>query len=406
MWTRLLRLWIWSGIDLADRYDINGIKLTNTIALIATCVLAMQLPLAIGLLSPQGTFKLSALTCILFVLPVIPLLNRHGLLDQARGILIISYASYVCASSLAWSSNLNHHYFLLLGMYVCPFLFKPSEELKVWMGVGLFAGLFMVLDAHWRFVSDEALTRLSFETLVLTSNSLFFTASSLLCSFYIRHNINASWQHLFEEHIRSETLLKRTLPQHVLPKIKQSPDFSHEQLDSVSVLFADIAGYSKMCSHYFDSQLVEKLDDLFGAFDTLADKYNLTKIKTNGDEYMAVSGVKTCENDQAIKCCEFALAILACHKVFRQQYDLDIGLRIGIASGSAIAGLIGQHPLTYDVWGDTVNLASRLESSALTDTIQVCTSTYQLANKHLRFLSRGEIKVKGIGTLESYWLIA
>ena len=394
--------WIWAGVNPQDLTEVSEIKLTNTIALTATVILVLQLPIAFVFIEHQGWGKVIALCVVISFLSVVPDANRRGHPNLSKGVLIACYCFYICYSSLLWQQNLNHHYFLLLGLFVCPFLFPTEQETRVWQSVAVFSGLFISMDLYWRFSGIQQITTSIYENSLGTSNSVFFALSTMLCCFCIRKNLNRTKALLKKKQQHSESMLKEALPQHLLNYLRGP--LQPRCYANVSVLFADLAGYSQMCREYPELELVQQLNTLYLKFDAICSRLGLVKIKTNGDEYLAACGLQNDSSSHARDCCQVALAMRDCHKAFRQQADKHQGIRIGIASGEVVAGVIGKKPLTYDIWGATVNLAARMESQGERDRIQVCERTYQLAKDHFHFSLTAQQNFKGIGKLNSYWL--
>ena len=152
--------------------------------------------------------------------------------------------------------------------------------------------------------------------------------------------------------------------------------------------------------------VVSLLNEIFSRFDDLAEKYNLEKIKTIGDAYMVVGGLPEPDENHVEKIASFALEMLDVIRDYRQKNNVPLELRIGINSGAAVAGVIGKKKFIYDLWGDSVNTASRMESHGLPGQIQVSESTY-IRIKHLfQFEDRGKMEVKGLGLVRSYLLTA
>ncbi|MCB1179529.1 MAG: adenylate/guanylate cyclase domain-containing protein, partial [Leptospiraceae bacterium] len=150
------------------------------------------------------------------------------------------------------------------------------------------------------------------------------------------------------------------------------------------------------------SELVHHLNSLFSRFDELTEEFQVEKIKTIGDAYMIVSGVPEVSNNHAEKLINMALEMLKEIKIWNETYKLDLNLRIGIHSGPLVAGVIGKKKFTYDLWGDTVNTASRMESHGVPGKIHVSSSTYELVNNTFSFLDRGEIEIKGKGKMKTF----
>ena len=148
------------------------------------------------------------------------------------------------------------------------------------------------------------------------------------------------------------------------------------------------------------------LNEIFSKFDDLAEKHNLEKIKTIGDAYMVVGGLPEPNEKHAENVAQFALEMLDVIREYRQKSNIPLELRIGINSGAAVAGVIGKKKFIYDLWGDSVNTASRMESHGLPGQIQVSESTYTLIKDLFEFENRGRMEVKGLGLVQSYLLTA
>ena len=174
---------------------------------------------------------------------------------------------------------------------------------------------------------------------------------------------------------------------------------------AVSVMFADIAGFTALSSRTSPEALVTMLNELFSLFDGLAEQHGLEKIKTIGDAYMVASGLPEPRTDHAPAMAEMALDMQARIGELSQLLGVDLALRIGIDSGPVTAGVIGRHKFTYDLWGDTVNTASRMESHGVAGRIQVSEATFRKLRGTYEFEARGEIDIKGKGRLLAYLLV-
>ena len=215
-------------------------------------------------------------------------------------------------------------------------------------------------------------------------------------------NIGTRWlRHI----IGPRSTLHNTLPEGILAKLQTQQERVAEHYPDVTVLFADISGFTHLCNDLPPNQLVRLLNHWFCCFDDVVAKYGLEKIKTNGDQYMAVAGAPDPADDHAQRGCHCALAMLAEFNQRVTEHYPALGLRIGLASGDVIAGVIGKDKYTFDVWGRTVNLAARMESQGTPGRIQVASSTQRLADNCFAFKSRGRIHFKGFGVLDTYWLL-
>ena len=171
------------------------------------------------------------------------------------------------------------------------------------------------------------------------------------------------------------------------------------------MLFADVVDFTPFVERTEPHRVVAVLDEIFSAFDELAERHGLEKIKTIGDAYMVAAGLPEPRADHAEAMAEMALDMQAALKRLCEPLGLDLAIRVGMDTGPVIAGVIGRHKFIYDLWGDTVNTASRMESSGLPGRIQVTTAVYERLRDRYRFEERGEIDIKGKGRLNAYLLI-
>jgi adenylate cyclase len=205
---------------------------------------------------------------------------------------------------------------------------------------------------------------------------------------------------------RAENLLLNILPGSIADRLKESPETIADQFPAASVLFADVVDFTPHSEKLPPAEVVGMLDRLFGHFDTLAEHYGLEKIKTIGDCYMVASGVPDPRPDHARALALLALDMLAATRSGGAVGDLDLSLRIGINSGPVVAGVIGRKRFLYDLWGDAVNTASRMESQGTSDRIQITRATYELLEAEFVCEYRGPVPVKGKGDVETWYLIA
>ena len=208
------------------------------------------------------------------------------------------------------------------------------------------------------------------------------------------------------EYKRSEALLANILPATVAEKLK---DPAHgtiaDRYDDASVLFSDIAGYTERASEMEPSELVGFLDRLYTTFDRLVDRHGLEKIKTTGDGYMVVSGVPVPRPDHVEALAALALDISRAVAGLRDPRGNPVPLRMGIACGPVVAGVVGARRFFYDVWGDAVNVASRMESTAQVGTIQVTADVAARLRDGFVLEERGEVDVKGKGVMRTWFLL-
>ena len=203
---------------------------------------------------------------------------------------------------------------------------------------------------------------------------------------------------------RSDELLFNAIPVPIAARLKRGEERIADAYPETTVLFADLVGFTPWAGRTDPDRVVSFLDDLFSRFDALAIQEGVEKIKTIGDSYMAVAGAPEPRDDHAVAALALARGMLGILAEARDRLALDLDLRIGLASGPAVGGVIGQKRILFDLWGDTVNLASRMESSGLARRIQVAPSTWALLGDTYAFEERQAVDVKGLGLMTTYLL--
>ncbi|MCB1174105.1 MAG: FIST C-terminal domain-containing protein [Leptospiraceae bacterium] len=206
------------------------------------------------------------------------------------------------------------------------------------------------------------------------------------------------------EQARSENLLLNVLPRSIANRLKAGENTIAERYNDATVLFADIVGFTELSSRQSPESVVKVLNEVFSAFDILVEKYGLEKIKTIGDAYMVAGGIPEPLPDHALRSAQLALDMLS---VTGQLHDegLDyLNIRIGLHSGPIVAGVLGSKKFAYDLWGDTVNIASRMESAGRPGQIQVSATVYERLRETFSFDDRGLIEIKGKGSMQTYFL--
>jgi class 3 adenylate cyclase len=224
---------------------------------------------------------------------------------------------------------------------------------------------------------------------------------------WLRDQEQAYLKQLQIEREKSERLLLNILPKPIADRLKQGESIIADSFPNVTVLFADIVGFTKLSAHVAPKDLVIVLNEIFSTMDRLAEKHGLEKIKTLGDAYMVVGGLPTPRPDHVEAVAEMALDMQGEITPFfkLKKNDQPLRMRIGIHTGPVVAGVIGTKRFSYDLWGDTVNIASRMESHGLSGRIQVTATTYERLRDKYLFEERGMIQVKGKGEMKTYFLI-
>jgi guanylate cyclase len=215
----------------------------------------------------------------------------------------------------------------------------------------------------------------------------------------VRHFV----QRIDEEKTRVNELLLRVLPAPIVRRLKRGQTVIADHLSSVTVVFADIVGFTPLAARLSAGEVVALLDEVFTTFDELARKYGVSKIKTIGDAYMAVAGAPEPAVDHAARAARLALAMRDHVRELAAARKIELAMRIGVHTGEVVAGVIGIERFAYDLWGDTVNTASRMESHGQPNRVQITSATKD-ALTGFAITERGPIEVKGRGTITTYWL--
>jgi guanylate cyclase len=210
---------------------------------------------------------------------------------------------------------------------------------------------------------------------------------------------------LREEQAKAENLLLNILPRSIADKLKDDTQPIADHFGSASILFADVVDFTPWSERLAPAEVVGYLDHLFSHFDDLTERYGLEKIKTIGDCYMVAAGVPTPRPDHARALALMALDMLEAMRSHDGVGHLGLDLRVGINSGPVVAGVIGRKRFLYDLWGDAVNTASRMESHGMPGRIQITAATYELLADEFECEPRGTIAVKGKGEIEAWYLI-
>lgn len=210
-----------------------------------------------------------------------------------------------------------------------------------------------------------------------------------------------------KEKKRSDDLLLNILPYEVAEELKEKGEASAKYYEKVSIIFTDFEGFTKLSEKMSPNEVIDQLNYCFKVFDTIITKYNIEKIKTIGDAYMAVSGLPNPDPDHAINAVKAAIEIRDFIEAYKEERKREgkifFEMRIGINSGEVVAGIVGIKKFAYDIWGDAVNVASRMETNGIVGKVNISEATYDLVKDHIAGEYRGEIDVKGKGVVKMYF---
>jgi adenylate cyclase len=333
----------------------------------------------------------------------IPRLHRFG---EHVGAIALILLILVIHSLVVWSFGLSSGlqiYFILGGGILYLFGVQNWRLFLVFFGMFVVALLVSInfapiagLDipddhAYREHLSNQAIIN----TIIINAALLFYALAALR-----RTEVD-----LQDQHERSEALVQTVMPRTIAERLKSGEEHIADRIDNLTVLFADLAGFTGAAHDLPPDKVVEFLDGLVCTFDTLAERYGVEKIKTIGDSYMAAAGFAGAAATGAIAMGRFALAMLAAIDEQPPLAGRKLKMRIGIHCGDATAGIIGATRFSYDVWGDAVNFASRMESHGLPGRIQVSEAYRALTQDAFEFEERGTTDIKGLDAAVTYFLI-
>jgi len=334
----------------------------------------------------------------------------------------------VSIASLAVFARTKDYRFLRFSQLVLiialPFLlqwslggYAASSAVSLWALVGAFGALFFysARGAIPWFLAVLGLTVLSGILEPVVSSNAASIPVAVRTAFFVLNvsGVTATAWLLLQYAVRardaalasSEGLLLNILPKAIADRLKREERPIAEAHSEVTVLFADVVDFTPFVERTAPHRVVAVLDEIFSAFDHLADRHGVEKIKTIGDAYMVVAGLPEPRADHAEAMAEMALDMQADLERLCGPLGLELSIRVGLDTGPVIAGVIGRHKFIYDLWGDTVNTASRMESAGLPGRIQVTAAVYERLRDRYQFEERGEIAVKGKGRLRTYLLV-
>ena len=208
------------------------------------------------------------------------------------------------------------------------------------------------------------------------------------------------------EHAKEDTerLLLKVLPSQIVTRMQQGEATIADRFDEATVLFSDLVGFTKLSARLSPKQLVDNLNNLFSRFDDLADRLCVEKVKTIGDAYVAVAGVPEARPDHAAAMADMALGMIEAVDEFNAVMHPKFQLRVGLQTGPVAAGIIGKHRFLYDIWGDTMNMASRFESYSEPGRIHVSAEVARILEPDFDLESRGIMNIRGKGAVPTYFL--
>ena len=332
-----------------------------------------------------------------FLLLLTPLLHPiHPMVGAVYNLVV--WLMFGIFTSYSFGANSGLHFFFLSGVASAILIMGVRQNFMSMVNIILQVALFMYFDqyhydpATYLVVTITQINILYFTTVPI---AVAFIFCMVLYAFLQAHRAEVM---LNEEYQFSENLLARMLPQPIATQLKQDPKRTiADHHKDVTILFADLVGFTPRAETQSAQRLVAFLNALFTRFDNLAERNGLEKIKTIGDAFMVAGGMPEPQEDHAHRIATLALEMKAEARRFASESGEDFDIRIGIATGGVVAGVIGTHKPFYDVWGKTVNVAARLEASAETGTILISEEMAERVKDDFDVKSVGSIDLKGVG---------
>jgi adenylate cyclase len=334
---------------------------------------------------------------------VVPLLYRFGELIAPLAFITVAYAA---TTFLCWHLGTGtgvQFYFLIAA--VAAVMVLGIERIGLAIAAAAI-GISLVIALEFTVPSNTGAEPAWFITVGFIINAISAGVLAVAIVWYGLRQIASAEEAMEHEYARSEALLANILPATIAERLKdRSGSVIADKYDDASILFADIAGYTERASDTAPEELVAFLDTLYTSLDALVTRHGLEKIKTSGDAYIVVSGVPQLRPDHLEALADLALDIAEAVAGLTDSRGRAVPLRIGLASGPVVAGVVGSQRFFYDVWGDAVNVASRMESTADVGRIQVPQPVYQRLSNRFVFEERGDVDVKGKGVMHTWYLV-
>jgi adenylate cyclase len=353
----------------------------------------------------DGKWKVAAADALVATTYVsMPLLHRFGPIVAPLAFLGVSYAVIFWVTSLVGTNGAERiGYFTTTALGI---LIIGTERYLITILIGIVSvALIIIVEIYLPrdtgFVSPTMVFLTNFSASIVVNSALLYGII-----FYAVRQMERAEEAAEQAHQRSEALLRNILPPRVADRLKERPGtIIADSYSEASILFADMASFTFRAADTPPEELVSFLNGVFSRLDGLVERHGLEKIKTSGDAYMVVSGVPTERSDHVRALADLALDMREAVVGLVDGKGRAVPVRIGIASGPVVAGVVGTRKFFYDVWGDAVNVASRMESTGIPGQIQVSDEAYERMKNDFNFERRGLVDIKGKGEMQTWFLI-
>ena len=380
--------------------EIRYLRITNITSIIAAMFMAIWIIIAIYHTDKFIVYGSNGLMGLLFTLVLV--FNRKGWRVLASTWLNISayIGVLVFLYLLGYSSGVAAVFFILI---IIPYLTFPRKARKAAHGFSLLACSTLILtvifqtkiNPHFDVMDPHLLQAVNLSITGFICLTLIWSLSVL---------IDRSEESLMAEQKKSDDLLHNILPANIIKDLKESGKTIPKRHKNVTILFTDFEGFTALVASIPAITLVNELNDIFGRFDEIMEETEVEKIETIGDAYMAACGLEEEIANHAVNCITAAQKMLDYLEERNKSHQIKWRMRVGIHSGTIVAGVVGKKKFAYDLFGDTINTASRIESAGEAGKINISSSTYELVKNDFACLSRGKIFAKGKGELEMYYV--
>ncbi len=394
------------GVDQAGSVaDARWVRTINVVALAALLLSSLfaifYSVLDLGSLWPVVVTNVIWNCGYLIVLAI----NGRGRTRLASWALLVTGWANCAAPAVFLGADTGVYLFLVLIPMIGVLISGPGDKVMPLVVIGFGVVAFAIVPMLF-VETPEVLSGTTVEKALFASSAIGVAAFGSLFALYYRWLVALAEEALAAANARSERLLLNILPGPIAERLKAEESPIADRVEEVTVLFADLAGSTPLAQLLVADDLVALLDRIFSDFDDLSERFGLEKIATIGDGYLAVSGLPTARPDHMAVAADMALAMRDSLGQYLVPGYGHLGMRFGLASGSVVAGVIGKRKFRYDLWGDTVNTASRMESHGEPGKIHVTADIYRALADRYEFQPRGEVVIKGKGPMETYFLVS
>ena len=402
----LRRVVEWVSLGVEPGAETAHVRRVQTINLVAMLAIAFNFSYNIAFLlidaaALRWIIIVDYISILLFALVLA--INAKGHTNLATAVMFVAGPFNLTLVGLIMGISTGGYLFLLI-LPVSGVLMAPPHDRRTQVLGGVLGLSFFVAVLVAGPNAPDVIAGTAIETVLLVVNSAATALFVAAIALHFRSVADTAEADLAVANERSERLLLNILPDEIATRLKDGEGLIADRAEEVTILFADLVGSTPMSEALSADRMVEVLNEIFTPFDDLADALGLEKIKTVGDAYMAVGGLPTPRADHVEAVADMALAILDEVARHRVEGFGSLEMRVGIHTGPVVAGVIGKRKFSYDLWGDSVNTAARMESHGVPGEIHVTEAVFKALVGRYDFVERGPIEIKGKGAMNTYFL--